>query len=100
MAWRKSYFPPTFLVSKFNASFLLCTIEQNRQSYAQLFVATKDSSKRPTGKGRGKGEDISVKDANLVTGPEKDKVTIANEILKGFCIRFVRLNGILFTRTR
>ncbi|VVB17111.1 unnamed protein product [Arabis nemorensis] len=78
---------------------LIVAFEKNRQSYAQLFVAAKDSSKKLTGKGRGKGEDISEKDANLVAGPEKDKVTIANEILKGFCIRFVRLNGILFTRT-
>lgn len=104
MAWRKSDYYLTFLVSKYNISFSLCMVEQNRQSYAQLFVASNDSSKKLTGKGRGKGrgkgEDISSKDVNLVVGPEKDKVTSANEVLKAFCIRFVRLNGILFTRTR
>ncbi|KAL1189230.1 Nonsense-mediated mRNA decay factor SMG7 [Cardamine amara subsp. amara] len=82
---------------------LIVAFEKNRQSYAQLIVTSNDSSKKLTGKGRGKGrgkgEGISSKDANLVVGPEKDKVTSANEMLKAFCIRFVRLNGILFTRT-
>lgn len=78
-------------------------VEQNRQSYAQLFTApkAKDSSRRPTGKRRGKGGDISSKkEADVAAVPEKDKVTSADEMLKAFCIRFVRLNGILFTRTR
>ncbi|XP_010493000.1 PREDICTED: protein SMG7 isoform X2 [Camelina sativa] len=82
---------------------LIVAFEKNRQIYAQLFVASKDTSKKPIGKGRGKGrgkgEDTSSKDANLVAGPEKDKVTSAKDMLKAFCIRFVRLNGILFTRT-
>ncbi|CAN8300644.1 unnamed protein product [Cochlearia groenlandica] len=78
---------------------LIVAFEKNRQSYAQLFESAKESSKRLTGKGRGKGVDTSSKDANLVAFPEKDKVTSANELLKSFCIRFVRLNGILFTRT-
>ncbi|XP_019090579.1 PREDICTED: LOW QUALITY PROTEIN: protein SMG7 [Camelina sativa] len=82
---------------------LIVAFEKNRQTYARLFVASKDTSKKPIGKGRGKGrgkgEDTSSKDANLVAGPEKDKVTSANDMLKAFCIRFVRLNGILFTRT-
>lgn len=77
-------------------------IKQNRQSYAQLLAASKDSSTKPNGKGRGKGkgQDNPSKDANVASVPEKDKVTSANEMLKAFCIRFVRLNGILFTRTR
>ncbi|KAF2572498.1 hypothetical protein F2Q70_00005819 [Brassica cretica] len=62
-----------------------------------LFTAPKDSSRRPTGKRRGKGGD---KDADVVAVPEKDKVTSADEMLKAFCVKFVRLNGILFTRTR
>jgi protein SMG7 len=78
---------------------LIVAFDKNRQSYEKLFVPSKDSSKRLTGKGRGKGADISLKDATLVAGPEKDKVTIANEMLKAFSIRFVHLNGILFTRT-
>ncbi|WZZ91645.1 hypothetical protein YC2023_120224 [Brassica napus] len=61
-----------------------------------LFTAPKDSSRRPTGKRRGKGGD---KDEDVVAVPEKDKVTSADEMLKAFCVKFVRLNGILFTRT-
>lgn len=76
-------------------------VEQNRLSYAQLFAAPKDSPRRPTGKRRGKGQDnSSKKDADVVAAPEKDKATSADEKLKAFCVRFVRLNGILFTRTR
>ncbi|CAF1787736.1 unnamed protein product [Brassica napus] len=58
-----------------------------------LFTAPKDSSRRPTGKRRGKGGD---KDEDVVAVPEKDKVTSADEMLKAFCVKFVRLNGILF----
>lgn len=66
-----------------------------------MVAASKESSKRPTGKRRGKGQDnSSKKDADVVAVPEKDKATSADEMLKAFCIRFVRLNGILFTRTR
>ena len=89
-----------FLVLKYNVTLPLCTVKQNRQSYAQLLAASKDSSTKPNGKGRGKGEDKSSEDANVASVLEKDKVTSANEMLKAFCIRFVRLNGILFTRTR
>ncbi|XP_056858296.1 nonsense-mediated mRNA decay factor SMG7 isoform X2 [Raphanus sativus] len=80
---------------------LIVAFEKNRQSYAQLLAASKDSSTKPNGKGRGKGkgQDNPSKDANVASVPEKDKVTSANEMLKAFCIRFVRLNGILFTRT-
>ena len=47
------------------------------------------------------GQDISSKkDADVVAVPEKDEATSADEKLKAFCVRFVRLNGILFTRTR
>ncbi|KAH0861155.1 LOW QUALITY PROTEIN: hypothetical protein HID58_089416, partial [Brassica napus] len=60
-----------------------------------LFTAPKDSSRRPTGKRRGGGD----KDEDVVAVPEKDKVTSADEMLKAFCVKFVRLNGILFTRT-
>ncbi|KAF8050377.1 hypothetical protein N665_1984s0007 [Sinapis alba] len=74
---------------------LIVAFEKNRQSYAQLLAASKDSSTKPNGK----GEDNPSNDANVASVPEKDKVTSANEMLKAFCIRFVRLNGILFTRT-
>uniref|UniRef100_A0A1J3GZW4 Protein SMG7 n=1 Tax=Noccaea caerulescens TaxID=107243 RepID=A0A1J3GZW4_NOCCA len=78
---------------------LVVAFDKNRQNYAQLFAASKDSSKRLTGKGRGKGAHNSSKNANPVANPGKDKVTSASEMLKSFCIRFVHLNGILFTRT-
>uniref|UniRef100_M4CDF2 DNA/RNA-binding domain-containing protein n=1 Tax=Brassica campestris TaxID=3711 RepID=M4CDF2_BRACM len=79
---------------------LIVAFEKNRLSYAQLFAAPKDSPRRPTGKRRGKGQDnSSKKDADVVAAPEKDKATSADEKLKAFCVRFVRLNGILFTRT-
>ncbi|CAH8365328.1 unnamed protein product [Eruca vesicaria subsp. sativa] len=81
---------------------LIVAFEKNRQSYSKLFAVSnsKDSSKRPTGKRRGKGQDnSSKKNADVVAVPEKDKVTSADEMLKTFCIKFVRLNGILFTRT-
>ncbi|CAF2340684.1 unnamed protein product [Brassica napus] len=79
---------------------LIVAFEKNRLSYAQLFAAPKESPRRPTGKRRGKGQDnSSKKDADVVAAPEKDKATSADEKLKAFCVRFVRLNGILFTRT-
>ncbi|XP_010519796.1 PREDICTED: protein SMG7-like [Tarenaya hassleriana] len=78
---------------------LIVAFEKNRQNYTQLLMMVKDSSRKPNGKGRRKGEDLSLKDANLVVGPEKDIIPNANEMLKTFCTRFVRLNGIIFTRT-
>ncbi|XP_043691198.1 protein SMG7 [Telopea speciosissima] len=82
---------------------LIIAFEKNRQSYSQLPGETKNSVKvvpvRMTGKGRGKGEaKVSSKD----TKPEvtsKERTATTHETFKAFCIRFVRLNGILFTRT-
>ncbi|KAK7276664.1 hypothetical protein RIF29_17808 [Crotalaria pallida] len=84
---------------------LIVAFEKNRQSYSQLCgdvkaLSVKESSGQVTGKGRGKVE------AKLATrGPGVEarsrKVEAANiqETFKSFCTRFVRLNGILFTRT-
>ncbi|CAA3029079.1 Hypothetical predicted protein [Olea europaea subsp. europaea] len=53
------------------------------------------------GKGRGKGETRpSIKDDKVDSSAVKERVFTASEVFKAFSIRFVRLNGILFTRTR
>ncbi|CAN4118646.1 unnamed protein product [Withania somnifera] len=66
---------------------LIIAFEKNRQSYSQLAGDAKVSSikaapSRTTGKGRGKGEMRHI-----------------SEIFQTFSTGFVRLNGILFTRT-
>ena len=77
---------------------------QNRQSYCQLLgdtkvAPTKKTPARMTGKGRNKGETrVSLKDRK--TEPSLVEEREPTEALKAFSIRFVRLNGILFTRTR
>uniref|UniRef100_A0A2P2LEU7 Uncharacterized protein MANES_02G139200 n=1 Tax=Rhizophora mucronata TaxID=61149 RepID=A0A2P2LEU7_RHIMU len=52
-------------------------------------------------KGKGKGETTLVsKDKNLEAIVVKEGTSNAHGLYKSFCTRFVRLNGILFTRTR
>ncbi|XP_017606748.1 nonsense-mediated mRNA decay factor SMG7-like isoform X1 [Gossypium arboreum] len=77
---------------------------QNRHNYSQLHGDVKTPFKEPavrlSGKGRGKLEaKLASKDANMEPNPSKEKVSGFRDIFKSFCIRFVRLNGILFTRT-
>ncbi|KAJ4724449.1 Protein SMG7 [Melia azedarach] len=79
---------------------LIVAFEKNRQSYSQMSGDFKSSNaKEPvrlTGKGRGKVEaKLASKDIDM----EKESVSSVQEKLKSFCTRFVRLNGILFTRT-
>ncbi|KAJ4837775.1 hypothetical protein Tsubulata_014202 [Turnera subulata] len=83
---------------------LIVAFEKNRQSYSQLIGDSKVSAVKElpvrSAKGRGKGEAKAVsKDTNLDAGITKEKASNIHEMLKSFCIRFVRLNGILFTRT-
>lgn len=79
---------------------------QNRQSYSQLVGDVKDSvvkeaPVRLTGKAKGKGEvKPASKDMKLEAVDAKESTSNIREMHKSFCIRFVRLNGILFTRTR
>ncbi|XP_054818971.1 LOW QUALITY PROTEIN: nonsense-mediated mRNA decay factor SMG7-like [Prosopis cineraria] len=83
---------------------LIVAFEKNRQSYSQLSgdvkaLAAKEVSGRMTGKGRGKMETKLATRVLLDTSPRKDGASTIQENYKSFCTRFVRLNGILFTRT-
>ncbi|XP_058115626.1 nonsense-mediated mRNA decay factor SMG7 [Magnolia sinica] len=79
---------------------LIIVFEKNRQSYSQLPGDAKiNSVKRMNGRGRGRGEiKLPAKDVKTEINPIKGVFSIP-EIYKTFCVRFVRLNGILFTRT-
>lgn len=84
---------------------LIVAFEKNRQSYSQLHgdatatataSATKESPLRTGANGRGKAEaKLRPKDANIGISSTTEKATS----YKVFCLRFVRLNGIMFTRT-
>ncbi|KAK8566455.1 hypothetical protein V6N13_002161 [Hibiscus sabdariffa] len=83
---------------------LIVAFEKNRHNYSQLpgdvKAPFKDPAVRQSGKGRGKVEAKQAsKDGNMKTSPAKEKVYVVQDTFKSFCIRFVRLNGILFTRT-
>ncbi|XP_059429624.1 nonsense-mediated mRNA decay factor SMG7 isoform X2 [Corylus avellana] len=84
---------------------LIVAFEKNRQSYSQLpedvkASVVKESPVRLTGKGRGKGDTkFASKDTNSEGSQVKERASTLPETYKSFCIRFVRLNGILFTRT-
>ncbi|KAF5447687.1 hypothetical protein F2P56_033219 [Juglans regia] len=84
---------------------LIVAFEKNRQSYSQLpedvkASAIKESPVRMTGKVRGKGDvKPAPKDTNSEGSQVKERTSTVPETYKSFCIRFVRLNGILFTRT-
>lgn len=80
---------------------------QNRQSYSQLagdakISIAKTTTGRVSGRGRGRGETkLIAKDTNDAdVDLSKEEVSSVRDTFKTFCIRFVRLNGILFTRTR
>jgi protein SMG7 len=77
---------------------------QNRQSYAQLpdnnkVPIAKTLPPRSSGRGRGREVRFQPKDVTTETVARERKCNIP-DTLKTFYIRFVRLNGILFTRTR
>ncbi|XP_023516118.1 protein SMG7-like isoform X2 [Cucurbita pepo subsp. pepo] len=81
---------------------LIVAFEKNRQSHSQLLgtaktSVVKESPIRFSGKGR-KGEvKLATKDSS--TEPPKESALSPQDPFKSFCIRLVRLNGILFTRT-
>nr|XP_043609644.1 protein SMG7-like [Erigeron canadensis] len=82
---------------------LIIAFEKNRQIYCQLLgdlkpTSTKKAPSRMNGKGRNRGDmRVSLKDRKKEPTSVEDKEL--NGILKTFCTQFVRLNGILFTRT-
>lgn len=84
---------------------LIVAFEKNRQSYAQLLADGKasivmESPARNTTKGRRKAEAKPLyKDANAEATLAEGKAFSIRDTFKAFCIKFVRLNGILFTRT-
>ncbi|KAL3357386.1 hypothetical protein AABB24_017875 [Solanum stoloniferum] len=84
---------------------LIIAFEKNRQFFSQLPGDAKASSikvtpSRTTGKGRGKYETRpSLKDGKVEASLPKEKASSTSEIFKTFSTGYVRLNGILFTRT-
>ncbi|KAL0290859.1 UNVERIFIED_CONTAM: protein SMG7 [Sesamum angustifolium] len=84
---------------------LIIAFEKNRQNYTQLVgdgkaTTVKTATSRMSGKGRGKGGPrSSLKDIKTEATAVKEKVPNNLELFKAFITRFVRLNGILFTRT-
>lgn len=79
---------------------------QNRQNYSQLpgnlkVPSARTLPARPAGRGRGRGNTrLVAKDTKTETTPVKERENSIPEVFKAFSTRFVRLNGILFTRTR
>ncbi|PHU05765.1 Protein SMG7 [Capsicum chinense] len=84
---------------------LIIAFEKNRLCYSQLpgdakASAIKAAPSRTTGKGRGKYEmRQSLKDEKVEASISKENTSNISEIFKTFSTGFVRLNGILFTRT-
>ncbi|KAI3994015.1 hypothetical protein MKX01_003028 [Papaver californicum] len=84
---------------------LIIAFEKNRQSYLQLPGDAKASSVRNVPvrkrrKGRGQAETVmQLEDSKVDPRSIKERRCCITETFKNFCVRFVRLNGILFTRT-
>ncbi|MFS8019330.1 putative telomerase activating protein Est1 [Helianthus anomalus] len=81
---------------------LIVAFEKNRQSYSQLHVDSnglvKESPARTKGRGRGKA-DLVTRSKEPITDTDVDKASAMRQTFKAFRVRFVRLNGILFTHT-
>ncbi|KAJ0989507.1 hypothetical protein J5N97_007863 [Dioscorea zingiberensis] len=84
---------------------LIIAFEKNRQSYTLLsgnvkVPSAKTMPTRPTGRGRGRGDNrLLSKDTKAENLPIKEQELSTEQIFRAFSTRFVRLNGILFTRT-
>lgn len=85
---------------------LIIIFDKNRQHYSQLLpeievsVTKQAPTKGAGGRGRGRGDGrFSLKDQKQGTAISKRKQLNISEVNKAFRICFVRLNGILFTRT-
>lgn len=83
---------------------LIIIFDKNRQHYSQLLPEMEVSATKQTltksggGRGRGRG-DARFKEQKQGSAIAKRKQVNISELNKAFRIRFVRLNGILFTRT-
>lgn len=87
-----------FLTAREN---LVVAFEKNRNAYSQLpgeATGVKESRTKSTAKTRGKGEAKNVS-RDIHTEPVNEGGSIVQDKHKEFYIRFIRLNGILFTRT-
>lgn len=84
---------------------LIIAFEKNRQNYTQLLgdgkaLAGKLPPSKVPGKGKGKGESRPpLKENKLVASAVKERAPNKPDLFKAFITKFVRLNGILFTRT-
>ncbi|KAK9078092.1 hypothetical protein SSX86_002149 [Deinandra increscens subsp. villosa] len=81
---------------------LIVAFEKNRQSYTQLHLESNDPVKESPGrtKGRGRGRaDAVARSKEPITETDMDRATTIRQMFKAFRVRFVRLNGILFTHT-
>lgn len=84
---------------------LIIAFEKNRLNFSQLIGGAKTSASKPVpvrmnGKGRSRAEArFSGKDHKVEASPIKERVASTTCTTKTFSVKFVRLNGILFTRT-
>uniref|UniRef100_A0A1D1YWQ9 Protein SMG7 n=1 Tax=Anthurium amnicola TaxID=1678845 RepID=A0A1D1YWQ9_9ARAE len=81
---------------------LVVAFEKNRQRYSQLPAEPRTTSLKAvptkvTGRGRGY-TGVLVKHVKTEDAPTQERVSVP-EIFSAFCTQFVRLNGILYTRT-
>ncbi|XP_039164159.1 protein SMG7 isoform X2 [Eucalyptus grandis] len=76
---------------------LIVAFEKNRQSFSLLHGDAKSSMVRSAGKVRGQQAKLASRDAEAATFKESNSNT--HDTYNSLCIHFVRLNGILFTRT-
>lgn len=89
--------------AKMNLVLIIYSLNsQNRQTFTQLPGDGKASIVGFADKSRGQDVKIVSKENDTEAGSLKDKISSgsSHDALKSLCIRFVRLNGILFTRTR
>ncbi|KAL3625585.1 hypothetical protein CASFOL_031039 [Castilleja foliolosa] len=83
---------------------LVIAFEKNRQNYTQLLDDAKPATVKTTPsrvpvKGRGKGVTRPSFKDKVEANAVKEKSSNNVDLFKAFATRFVRLNGILFTRT-
>ncbi|KAF5747938.1 hypothetical protein HS088_TW05G00669 [Tripterygium wilfordii] len=83
---------------------LIVAFEKNQQSFSQLVgdangTPIKSAPMQMNAKERGKVGTTILKDSKVEASSMKENSSCTPEDFKAFSIRFVRLNGILFTRT-